>query len=166
MQNAKCKIQKIMKKSIITKGNLFFSLYSLLIIIVLILLATSFTACSPQRRLQRLVVHHPELRMADTLLVTDTVFTAAITVDTAIPLTRLTDTVVIARDKLEIKLVKIRDTIHVTGTCKADTIVREVRVPVEKIKLVKAGEGWLGKVPWIILGVVFIATFWRIVTKT
>jgi len=136
------------------------------IILCILLLVSSFTACSPQRRLQRLVAHHPELRLADTLLVTDTLFTAAITADTAIPLTRLTDTVVIARDKLEIKLVKIRDTIHVTGTCKADTIVREVRVPVEKIKLVKAGEGWLGKVPWIILGVVFIATFWRIVTKT
>jgi len=104
--------------------------------------------------------------MADTVLVTDTLFTAAITADTAIPLTRFTDTVVISRDKLEIKLVKIRDTIHIKGTCKADTIVKEVRVPVEKIKLVKAGEGWLGKVPWIILGVVFIATFWRIVTKT
>ena len=136
------------------------------IILCILLLVSSFTACSPQRRLQRLVAHHPELRLADTLLVTDTLFTAAITADTAIPLTRLTDTVVIARDKLEIKLVKIRDTIHVTGTCKADTIVREVRVPVEKIKLVKAEAGWLSKVPWVILGVVFIVTLWRIVMKT
>ena len=134
--------------------------------IILILLVSSFTACSPQRRLQRLVARHPELRLADTVLVTDTLFTAAITADTAFPLTRLTDTVVISRDKLEIKLVQIRDTIHVTGACKADTIVRELRVPVERIKLVKAEAGWLSKLPWIILGLVFIATLWRILTKT
>jgi len=135
------------------------------IILCILMLVSSFTACSPQRRLQRLVAHHPELRMADTLLVSDTVVTAAITVDTAIPLTRLTDTVVIARDKLEIKLVKIRDTIHVTGTCKADTIVREVRVPVEKFKLVKAeAGGWLSKLPWIILGLIVIAVIGNKVT--
>ena len=142
--------------------NFQISKFSNLQIIILLLMITS---CSPQRRLQRLVAHHPELRMADTLLVADTLFTAAITADTAIPLTRLTDTVVIARDKLEIKLVKIRDTIHVKGTCKADTIVRVIRVPVEKIKLVKAEGGWLSKVPWVILGMFFIATFWKIVTK-
>lgn len=153
-----------MKKIVINKGILFFSLYSLLIILVLILLASSFTACSPQRRLQRLVAHHPELRVADTLLVTDTLVTAAIKADTAIALTALTDTVVIARDKLEIKLLKIRDTIRVTGACKADTIVREVRVPVERIKLVKAEAAWLSKVPWIILGVVVIAVIGKKVT--
>ncbi len=136
------------------------------IILCILLLVSSFTACSPQRRLQRLVAHHPELLAADTLLVHDTIVMAGIVADTSIPLTRLTDTVVISRDKLEIKLVKIRDTIHVTGTCKADTIVREVRVPVEKIKLVKAEAGWLSKVPWVILGVVFIVTLWRIVMKT
>ncbi len=125
------------------------------------------TSCSPQRRLQHLVAHYPELLVADTLLVYDTLVMAAIAVDTSIPISRLTDTVVISRDKLEIKLVKIRDTIHVKGTCKADTIVREIRVPVEKIKLVKeeAG-GWLSKLPWIILGLFFIAAAWKIVTKT
>lgn len=103
--------------------------------------------------------------MADTLVVTDTLFTAAITADTAIPLTRLTDTVVIARDKLEIKLVKIRDTIHVTGACKADTIVREVRVPVERIKLLRAEGAMLSKVVWIILGLAVITLVWKIVTR-
>jgi hypothetical protein len=38
--------------------------------------------------------------MADTLLVHDTIVMAGIVADTSIPLTRLTDTVVISRDKL------------------------------------------------------------------
>lgn len=151
----------------LNRGTLIVLFNSPLSILVMILIASLFSGCSPQRRLQRLVAHHPELMMADTLVVTDTLFTAAITADTAIPLTRLTDTVVIARDKLEIKLVKIRDTIHVTGTCKADTIVREVRVPVERIKLVKADAvGWLGKLGWIITGLFVVAMVVRNVTKT
>jgi len=100
--------------------------------------------------------------MADTLLVHDTFVMAAIVADTSIPISRLTDTVVISRDKLEIKLVKIRDTIHVTGTCKADTIVKEVRVPVEKIKLVKAERaGWLRNLGWLIMGLVVVAVVWK-----
>jgi len=136
--------------------------FSNLQIIFLLLMLIS---CSPQRRLQRLVVRHPELRLTDTVLVADTLFTAAITADTAIPLTRLIDTVVIACDKLEIKLVKIRDTIHVTGTCKADTIVREVRVPVERIKLVKTEARWLSKVLWIVAGLVVASMVWKFGTR-
>jgi len=153
-----------MKKLMIARSNVFFQLYLMVIVIILALLAFSFSACSPQHRLQRLVAHHPELRVADTLLVTDTLITAAIKADTAIALTALTDTVVIARDKLEIKLLKIRDTIRVTGACKADTIVRVIRVPVVKIKLVRAEAGWLSKVPWIIFGVVVIAVIGKKVT--
>ena len=103
--------------------------------------------------------------MADTLLVTDTLVTAAIVADTSIPISRLTDTVVISRDKLEIKLVKIRDTIHLTGTCKADTIVRVIRVPVEKIKLVKAEAGVLSTVLWIVMGLVVVAIVLKFGTR-
>jgi len=146
-----------MKKLLIDRSNVFFRLYLVMIVIILALLASSFTACSPQRRLQRLVAHYPELLQADTLLVCDTLISAAITADTAVPLTHLADTVVITRDRLEIKLYKIHDTIHVKGICKADTIVRELRVPVEKIKLVKSEGGVLSKVLWIVVGLGVIA---------
>jgi len=153
-----------MKKLLIDRSNVFFRLYLVMIVIILALLASSFTACTPQRRLQRLVAHYSELLQADTLLVCDTLISAAIAADTAVPLTHLADTVVITRDRLEIKLVRINDTIHIKGKCKADTIVRELRVPVEKIKLVKAEAGWLSKLPWIIFGLCVIAIVWRIVT--
>ena len=134
--------------------------------IICILLICVLSSCSPQRRLERLVADHPELRMADTLLIRDTIITLPLVADTALSIMRLTDTVTISRDRLEINLVRINDTIHIKGKCKADTIVRVLSVPVEKIKLVKAEGGWLGKIPWIILVVVVIATLWRIVTKT
>jgi len=122
------------------------------------------SSCSPQRRLERLVAHHPELRIADTLLIRDTLIRPAIVADTSFPLSKMTDTVVISRDRLEIKLVRINDTIRIKGKCKADTIIRELRIPVEKIKLVKEGGGWLCKVSWIILGLFIIAAAWKWVT--
>ena len=132
--------------------------------IFFILLLSVLASCSPQRRLDRLVAHHPELRIADTLLIRDTIITLPVVADTALSIMRLTDTVTISRDRLEIKLVRINDTIHIKGKCKADTILRELRIPVEKIKLVKAEGGWLGKLPWIIFGLCVIAIVWRIVT--
>ncbi len=119
----------------------------------IIFLLLMLSSCSPQRRLERLVAHHPELRMADTLLVRDTIITLPVVADTALSIMRLTDTVTISRDRLEIKLVRINDTIHIKGKCKTDTIVRELRIPVEKIKLVKAEGGVLSKVLWIVIGV-------------
>ena len=123
----------------------------------LILHTLVFAACSPQRRLERLVSRHAELRIADTIKVNDSLIIPAISADTAIPLIRLSDTACIRNDRLEIALIRIRDTIHVTGRCKADTIIRTLRIPVERIKLVKAETGWLSKLPWIILGLLVIA---------
>ena len=118
-------------------------------------------SCSPQHRLQRLIAHHPELKLADTLLIRDTIIRPLVMADTALSIIRLTDTVTISRDRLEIKLVRINDTIHVTGQCKADTIIRELRVPVEKIKLVKEGGGLLCKILWGVIGMVVVAMAWK-----
>jgi len=132
-----------------TSNFQIFKSSNLQIIFLLLMLAS----CSPQRRLERLVEHHPELRIADTLLIRDTIITLPVVADTALSIMRLTDTVTISRDRLEIKLVRLNDTIHIKGKCKADTIVRELRIPVEKIKLVKAEGGVLSKVLWIVIGV-------------
>jgi hypothetical protein len=124
------------------------------------------SSCSPQHRLQRLVAHHPELKLADTLVIRDTLIRPAIIADSSFPLSKMTDTVVISRDRLEIKLVKLHDTIHITGQCKSDTIIRELRVPVERIKLVKEkGGGWSCKLLWGILGLFIVATAWKYFNK-
>jgi len=130
-------------------------------IFVTIFLLLLLSSCSPQHRLQRLVAHHPELKIADTLILRDTIIRSAIIADSSFPLSQMTDTVVISRDRLEIKLVKQHDTIHVTGQCKSDTIIRELRVPVEKIKLVKEGGGLLCKILWGVIGMVVVAMAWK-----
>lgn len=139
--------------------------FSSIIPALLFLMLTLLTACSAERRLERLVARHPELRVADTLLFRDTIKLAPVEVDTALPLINLSDTVVISRDRLEIKLFKVHDTLHVMGKCKADTIVRELRIPVERIKLVKEKGNVLGKLLWVVLGLGVIAMLYKIVTK-
>jgi len=129
--------------------------------VTIILLLSVISSCSPQRRLERLVAHHPELKIADTLILRDTIIRPAIIADSSFPLSKMPDTVVISRDRLEIKLVKLHDTIHVTGQCKADTVVRELRVPVERIKLVKEGGGWGCKLLLGLIGVVVVAMAWK-----
>ena len=133
--------------------------------IVFILLLSVLASCSPQRRLDRLVAHHPELRIADTLLIRDTIITLPVVADTALSIMRLTDTVTISRDRLEIKLVRINDTILVKGTCKADTIIQVLHVPVEKIRLVKSEGKVLSKVLWIVVGLGVIAVLWKVVIR-
>jgi hypothetical protein len=112
------------------------------------------------------VEHHPELQIADTLMLNDTIKFPEVTVDTAIPLFRLTDTTAIQKDRLEISLIRIRDTIYVKGKCKADTIIRQLRIPIERIKLVKAEpkRDLFIKLVWIILalaGIIIIIKLLR-----
>jgi len=122
------------------------------------------TACSPQKRLERLVSHHPELRLADTVLFHDTLRLSEVTLDTALPLIRLSDSSVIRKDRLEISLVKLRDTIYLKGRCKADTIIRTLRIPVERIKLIKTEPkgNVLSKFIWIAAGLIVIILLLRI----
>ena len=96
-----------------------------------------FSACSPQRRLARLLEQHPELTVYDTVKFRDTVAIPAASADTLINLKQMTDTVFIEKDRLSVKLFRQHDTLYVEGNCRADTIYRELRIPVEKIKLVK-----------------------------
>ncbi len=139
--------------------------FSSIIPALLFLLLTLLTACSAERRLERLVAHHPELQVTDTLLIRDTITRAPVVIDTALALINLTDTVVISRDRLELKLFKVHDTIHVMGKCKADTIVRELRIPVERIKLVKEKGNVLGKLLWVLVALGVVAILYKIVTR-
>lgn len=103
------------------------------VVLVLILLIS----CSPQRRLERLLVHHPELRVADTLHIRDTFIQPTISAETVFLISRLADTLKLSRERLEVILARQRDTLYLKGTCKADTTIRTLHIPVEKIKYIQ-----------------------------
>lgn len=115
----------------------------------LVALLLSLVACSPVKRFNRLVERHPELIRTDTIVRQDTVTFVVPEVkhDTAFIDRELRDTVYIEKDRLNIKLWQVHDTVHVEGECKSDTItvVREVEIPVYYYK---DDYKWWHDIPW------------------
>jgi hypothetical protein len=113
-------------------------------------------ACSPSKRLSRLITHHPELITQDTLTFRDTIITSTNNIDTAILIKNLTDTIILVKDNLRITLKRVHDTLFIQGECKGDTIYIEHRVPVEKVKFVKPDkfDTLIAKLPWLIAGLI------------
>jgi hypothetical protein len=68
------------------------------------------------------------------------------------------DTVIIQKDRLQVKIHRIHDTLFLTGKCKSDTIYITRKIPVEKTKIFKADkiDNLISKLPWIVIGFVFL----------
>jgi hypothetical protein len=128
-------------------------------LVILVTSAMLVTACSPQRRLERLLAHHPELTACDTARIIDTLITPSVVADTLLLWNNLPDTVIIQKEKLHMELVRLHDTLLLSGSCQSDTIIRTLQVPVEKIRLVKPDKAALliGKIPWIVAGVIVVS---------
>ena len=134
--------------------------------IFLVFLALS-QGCSPKIRLTRLLEQHPELSVADTVRLQDTVVLPTVKSDTFVNLQKMTDTVVIEKERLSVKLFRKHDTLYVEGKCKPDTIIRELRVPVEKIKLIQSKPkiNFICNLCWLITGILIVATIWLLIKR-
>ena len=121
-----------------------------------LLLILLLSSCSPQYRLNRLLARHPELKIPDTLFIRDSVIVPQVQVDTILDFKTIRDTVVIQKDRLQIKLSKIHDTLFLTGKCKGDTVYITRKIPVEKIRIVKPDylDNFISKLPWIVIGLI------------
>ena len=121
--------------------------------LMLLLILCFITGCSPSYRLNRLLALHPELKTPDTLFIRDSLILPQVQVDTMFDFKTIRDTVVIEKDRLQIKLSRIHDTLFLTGQCKGDTVYITRKIPVEKIKIVKADkiDKLISKLPWIVI---------------
>lgn len=133
--------------------------------ISLLLVLSTQTGCSPSARLNRLLTRHPELMIPDTIEINDTMTIPKVELDTIIYIDSIRDTVILQKDRLEITLSRIHDTLYIRGKCKADTIIIHRSIPVEKIKVVKPDklDQLLSKIPWIISGLISLLIFTIIV---
>lgn len=92
-------------------------------------------SCTPQRRFNRLVKKYPYLLTADTLVVKDTVrdtiriTVPEVSVDTIVNAKDLYDTVTIEKDRVKIKVWRVKDRVYINGKC--DTIY--IEKPIERI---------------------------------
>ena len=93
--------------------------------------------CQKQRAEEKIIVltrKFPELlQTTDTIQLLDTIHTQGVDVDTSFVLPINNDTIIIEREKLKIKYVKIDSLIYLTGECEGDTIYIDRKIPIEKI---------------------------------
>ena len=126
-----------------------------------LLLLLLLSSCSPQYRLNRLLALHPELKTPDTIFIKDSVIVPQVQVDTLFDFKTIRDTVIIQKDRLQIKLRKIHDTLFLTGKCKGDTVYINRKIPVDKIRIVKPDylNNFISKLPWIVIGLICLILF-------
>lgn len=108
--------------------------------------------CSPQKRLQRLIKHNPEL--VDTTFIKDTVVVPGWQYDTIVQLGE-TDTVIITKNGTTVTLYKtLYDSIFVDVLSEPDTIFKEIPCP--QIMPLEAKDDWYIEYWWLIL-FIFVA---------
>lgn len=95
----------------------------------LILLLSS---CSAQWHLRKAVAKDPMILQRDTLVVVDTIVTQPVGITDTVILQQH-DTISLIKDRLRVKIVKVKDTITIDAVCDSDTIVKTIRVPYEKV---------------------------------
>ena len=122
---------------------------NILILLTFIIVVLMLTSCGVEKRLNRIVQNHPELLEKDTVKVTDTLIIEKVQHDTVIDYNAFIDTVYITKGKLSIKTVRVKDSIFIEGKCDTDTIIREIKVPYEKI-VIKELTFWQKNRSWII----------------
>ncbi|MCK9422171.1 MAG: hypothetical protein M0Q38_06205 [Bacteroidales bacterium] len=117
------------------------------------------TACSPSARVSRILSRHPELTVTDTLIFRDMIAIPSIEADTVIRFGALKEPVFLRHERLEVELQYNKETLFVKGKCKADTIYRTHRIPVEKIKLIKPNriDALIARIPWLVMGLIAVS---------
>jgi len=120
-------------------------------------------SCSPSQRLGRLVSKHPELVNRDTTFVNDTTIVQGVRVDTNFVFKNDVDTFFLEKDKLRVKIIRVNDTLKVTGECKTDTIYKQVMVETNTVNPVlnfRMKWWW-----WIVIVIVGAIVFIGLVRK-
>lgn len=107
-------------------------------------------SCAPQRRFDRLVKKYPYLLTSDTLIVKDTIRdTIRITVpeveiDTVVDAYKLYDTITLYKDRIRVKVWRVKDKVYISGKC--DTIY--IEKPIERMVYRKIPIKIYEKTPW------------------
>lgn len=116
----------------------------------LIIFLFALAACTPQRRFDRLVKKYPYLLTSDTLIVKDTIRdTIRITVpeveiDTVVDAYKLYDTITLYKDRIKVKVWRVKDKVYISGKC--DTIY--IEKPIERVVYRKIPVKIYEKTPW------------------
>lgn len=122
---------------------------------ILILISFILSSCSAQWHLSKAVKKNPAILQKDTITVIDTIVTQSVALTDTVVL-RHTDTIVVRKDRLKVKITRSFDTIRVDAICESDTIVNVVEVPYEKIVYVEREKIGSKITKWLLALAVFV----------
>lgn len=122
--------------------------------IVVLIFGIIVVSCSGEWHLRKAEWKAPELFVPDTLTIYDTTVFNSITISDTLTLHHL-DTAVVRDSVVYLRLVRHVDTIHYKVACEPDTIIKEIRIPVEIIKPAEIIEKEVKASPWMFIAGVF-----------
>jgi hypothetical protein len=122
--------------------------------VIILLLALITASCSPQRRLNHLITHHPELTTPDTLILRDTITIPGLTLDTILRISTIHDTVTLTKEHLQVKVHHQRDTLYIQSITQPDTIIRTHFYPIQEIRYTTPDilDNLITRIPWLVIG--------------
>ena len=97
-----------------------------------IIISVILSSCSAHWHLSKAVKKDPQILQKDTVIAVDTIVTPPVALTDTVVL-RETDTIVVEKERLKVKISRRFDTIRVDATCESDTIISIVEVPVDRI---------------------------------
>ena len=109
--------------------------------VVKLTLLLFLTSCSAQWHLKKAVHKDPLILVKDTLVVKDTVVVPPVVITDTVT-TKQHDTILIKKDRLTVKILKVHDTLIIDAKCDSDTIVRTIEIPYDKIVYVEKQSIW------------------------
>ena len=110
----------------------------------LLTISVLLSSCGAQWHLKKAIKKDPSILKSDTVVVTDTIVTAPVSVRDTVTLQKR-DTITITKDRLKVNIVRSFDTIMVDAICESDTIVQVIEVPVPSL-VMKDSDRWYNKV--------------------
>ena len=123
--------------------------------LVILLLGLLIASCSPQKRLQRLLLKHPDLVKIDSVKITDTIILPPIRTTDTIDLTEMPDTLVIEKEKVRIEVQKFmvegKPKLVFKTEYKQDTVVVTRMVPTYELQPYEKPKNYWYM--WVLVGI-------------
>ena len=100
--------------------------------LIIILSFFLLVSCNPSKRIHRIAERNGLLK-SDTITLIDTVKIASVRADTAFIWSKLTDTLILTKDRLKVTIIKTGDTVEVSGQCDSIIVYKTIKIPYTQI---------------------------------
>lgn len=121
----------------------------------LVLFTLLLSGCSAEYHLKKAVKKDPSILKKDTVIVHDTTVLPSVVLRDTVRLKEI-DTLVLTKEKLNLKIVRVKDTFQIDAECKGDTIIKTISVPIERVSFVEKDKWYHKMYRYTFFGLLFI----------